>query len=94
MIRLKNSQIKWRKYENVRNAFQFKHTASRTEQPLLNWVNTTQSELLTVRTIMPSGESKQHVDMSQIRKGTVTIEVVLGKARFRGLLGRKGPVKD
>jgi hypothetical protein len=43
---------------------------------------------------MPSGESKQHVGMSQIKKGTVTIEVVLGKARIRGLLDRKGPVKD
>jgi hypothetical protein len=43
---------------------------------------------------MPSGESKKRVDISQIRKGIATIEVVLGKARFRGLLSRKGPVKD
>jgi hypothetical protein len=79
---------------DVRNAFSSSTQPPRTEQPLLNWVNTTQSELLAVRTIMPSGESKQHVGMSQIRKGTVTIEIVLGKARFRGLLSGKGPVKD
>jgi hypothetical protein len=80
--------------KTVRNAFSSSTHPPRTEQPLLNWVNTMRSELLAVRTIMPSGESKQCVDMSQIRKGTVTIEVVLGKARFRGLLDRKGPVKD
>jgi hypothetical protein len=84
----------WCSAQCVRNAFSSSTQPPRTKQPLLNWVNIMQSELLAVQTIMPSGESKQCVDMSQIRKGTVTIEVVLRKAHFRGLLGRKGPVKD